>query len=140
MSWFDHFDLTKGDLPPWLNQFVAITRPLGTSMLIAIPALGAFTIGVVSGFSERAGAAMAKNAVAFLQGIPDAAYAMITAAALGYTAGKSWEAIKAPAPTGGQDPEGATPAPKPTSSAPPARRAPPPPDGDVDHIIDLSQE
>ena len=106
MAMFSKLDLSHGQLPPWIEQFVKVTRPLGVNMMIAIPALGAFAVGVVSYFDPAAGAAMAKNSTDFLRNIPDAADAAIATVALGYTAAKSTEAIKAPPPAGGTTPEG----------------------------------
>ncbi|MGX7926446.1 hypothetical protein ACWPMX_07720 [Tsuneonella sp. HG094] len=110
MSLLDQFDLSQGDLPPWIVKAVAVTRPLTTSGIIAIPVMGAFSVGLISGFESwfveaGTGARMAKDSTAFLQGIPDAAYAMIATIALGYSASKTAEAIKAPKPAGGASPE-----------------------------------
>ena len=102
MSGFLLLDFTHGDVPPWLNNTVALTRPLAATMVVAIPALGAFSVGMVTWFSPEAGAAMALNSTDFLKGIPDAAYGAIVAIALGYTAGKTVEAVKAKPPPAGQ--------------------------------------
>lgn len=106
MAWFGlkTLDLAEGQLPPWLDQFVTITRPLATSALIAIPSIGAFTVGLVSFWDAAAGEAAAKNSVAFLAGIPDAAYTLIGAVALGYFGAKTAEVIKKPAPPSGDTP------------------------------------
>ena len=106
MAIFSNLNLSGGTLPPWIEQFVKVTRPLAVNMMVAIPALGACAVGVVSYFDPVAGAAMAKNSTDFLKNIPDAAYAAIATVALGYTAAKSTEAIKAPPPAGGTTPEG----------------------------------
>jgi hypothetical protein len=105
VSFLDNFDLRDGDLPPWITKLVAVTRPLTTSGIIAIPVMGAFTVGTVAGFDFQTGMNMSKASTHFLQGIPDAAYAMIAAVALGYSASKTTEAIKAPRPVGGTSPE-----------------------------------
>lgn len=105
MSLFSSLDIVHGDLPPWLNNFVALTRPLTTSMIIAIPSLGAFTVGLVSAWAPETAAAMAENSTAFLKGIPGEAYAMIGTIALGYTVSKTAEAIKAKPPAGATSPE-----------------------------------
>lgn len=104
MSGFHLLDFTRGDVPPWLNNTVALTRPLAATMVVAIPALGAASVGFVSYFDPASGAAMALNSTDFLKGIPDAAYGAIVAIALGYTAGKTVEAVKAKPPQG--SPEG----------------------------------
>lgn len=105
MSLFQALDIVHGDLPPWLNNFVALTRPLGTSAIVAIPSVGAFTVGAVAFVWPVEAMDMVKASTSFLQGIPDAAYAMIATIALGYTAGKTAEAIKAKPPVGGTSPE-----------------------------------
>lgn len=105
MNLFSTLDIVHGDLPPWINNFVALTRPLTTSAIIAIPSIGAFTVGTVAGFNAEAAMNMAEASTAFLKGIPDAAYGMIAALGLGYTAGKTAEAIKAKPPVGSTSPE-----------------------------------
>lgn len=123
MSLLDDFDFSQGDLPPWIVKAVAVTRPLTTSGIIAIPVMGAFSVGLISGLESwfvgaGTGARMAADSTAFLRGIPDAAYAMIGAIALGYTGAKTFEAVKAPKPTGGNSPEApAAPAEAPTEDA-----------------------
>lgn len=119
-------DLADGELPKWLQNAVALTRPLYTSALIAIPSVGALSVGAVGFFSEPRAMAMVHASTAFLVGIPDAAYGLIGAVALGYTASKSVEAVKAPAPVGGKSPEGQ----QPPATAPAADPA----------AIDLSKE
>lgn len=106
MSWKDRFNFTDGKLPPWVDNLVTVTRPLAVNALIAIPTLGAMMVGVVAGvFGEDKAMAMANASVAFLQGIPDALYALIGGTFLGYAGAKTTEAIKAPKPVGGTDPE-----------------------------------
>lgn len=106
MTGFHMLDFSTGDVPPWLNNTVALTRPLAATMVVAIPALGAFSVGLITWMDAATGAAMAKNSTDFLQGIPDAAYGAIVAIALGYTAGKTVEAVKAkPPPLGQGSPE-----------------------------------
>lgn len=95
MSIFDHIDFTHGELPGWLNNLVALTRPLAMTMTVAIAPMGAFMCGLVAFFSPPRGEAMASASIRFLQGIPDAGYGAIVAIALGYTAVKSAEAVKA---------------------------------------------
>lgn len=118
MSLLEQFDFSQGDLPPWIVKAVAVTRPLTTSGIIAIPVMGAFSVGLISGLESwfvgaGTGARMAKDSTAFLQGIPDAAYAMIATIALGYSAAKTVEVVKAPKPAGGTSPEAPVPAPEP---------------------------
>jgi hypothetical protein len=97
--------LAAAELPAWLSNFIALTRPATTSAVIAIPAIGSFTVGIVAGFDPARGLDMANASVAFLKGIPDAAYGMITAISLGYAAAKTTEAVKAPPPAAGSPPE-----------------------------------
>lgn len=99
---FPEFDLVSGDLPPWLTNFVSIARPLFVAGNVAIPVLGAFTVGLVSFIWPVQALTMVDASTKFLQGIPDAAYGMITALALGYIGAKSWETVKAPPPPKGR--------------------------------------
>ncbi len=101
MSEASSFDFSHGDLPPWINNLVAVARPAFTAGIVAIPCLGAATVGTVALFFPGAAMDSVKASIAFLQGIPDAAYGMITAIALGFTAAKSYEAVKNPPPPAG---------------------------------------
>ena len=89
------------DIPAWLGAFVAVARPLAVTNLICIPAFGAASVGVVSGFNEQAGLAMAKNSAAFMHGLPGELYWLIGSVSLGYFGAKTAEAIKKPAPPAG---------------------------------------
>lgn len=114
MSIFDSIDLSRGELPGWLNNLVALTRPLALTMTVAIPSMGAFSVGIVATLWPKTAMAMVDASTKFLQGIPDAGWGAIVAIALGYTASKTAEVIKAPAPPAGrQSPEG-----EPTPAAP----------------------
>lgn len=86
-----------------LHGFAKVSRPLAVTMVVAIPALGAMTVGIVSGFNPSAGAAMAANSTAFLKGIPVEIVALIGTLGTGYIAAKSWE-TRSPAPPEGQLP------------------------------------
>ena len=88
---FSHLDISRGDLPPWVNQAVAIARPATAAMTAAIPAIGAWSVGFVAIFSRSRALAMSEAATAFLQGIPDAAWGAITAITLGYFGAKTLE-------------------------------------------------
>lgn len=106
MSWKDRFDLTNGKLPAWVENLVTVTRPLAVNALIAIPTLGAMSVGLVAGvFGETTALGMARASTTFLAGIPDALYGLIGGAFLTYGVAKTTEAIKAPKPVGGKDPE-----------------------------------
>lgn len=94
------FDLSRGDLPPWINQAVAIARPAVAAMTAAIPALGSFTIGIVAFFSEPRAMSMARASTKFLQDIPDAGWAAISAITLGYTVAKTVEVARSGKNTG----------------------------------------
>jgi len=105
-----NLDLAKGDLPPWVNQAVAIARPAVAAMTAAIPALGAFAVGTVALFSRERGMAMAEVSTAFLSKIPDAGWAAISAITIGYTVAKTVEArSSAKAPDGRPSVESPTP-------------------------------
>jgi hypothetical protein len=107
MSIFDSIDLKHGELPGWLNNLVALARPAALTMTTAIPAAGAFTVGLLAFWWPIEADRMAAVSVKFLTGIPDAAWGAITAIALGYTAAKSAEVIRKPAPpAGAPSPEG----------------------------------
>lgn len=94
------------ELPDWLSNVVALTRPLALTLTVAIPSVGSAMVGTVAVVSYRTAQNMAAVSVQFLQGIPDAAWGAITAIALGYTAAKSAEVIKAaPPPVGRASPE-----------------------------------
>lgn len=88
---FETLDLSKGDLPPWVNQAVAIARPATAAMTAAIPAVGAFSVGVVAFFDHARAMAMAGAATSFLKDIPDAAWGAIAAITMTYTAAKTIE-------------------------------------------------
>ena len=104
MSIFGKLDLADGELPPWLNQFVSIARPLFTAGIVAIPCVGAFVVGTVAAIHFETAKNMVAASTTFLQGIPDAAYGAIVAVALGYSASKTVEAIKMPPPPAGAPP------------------------------------
>lgn len=120
-----HFDLAHGDVPPWLNNVVALTRPLTTSGIIAIPVMGGFMVGSVASFNYAAALHMADASTKFLQGIPDAGWGAIAAIALGYTASKGLEAVKAgrpqsPSPEAGPNATAPPPDPEPAPARAPA--------------------
>lgn len=90
----------------WIASFAKVTRPLAVTMTVAIPALGAMSIGVISLFSAEAGASAALNSTDFLKGIPNELYLMIGTIATGYIGFKSWETKSPPPPEGRASPEG----------------------------------
>lgn len=93
MSFFE-LNLSRGDLPPWINNLVALARPLAITMTVSIAPVGAFMVGAVAYFDPKAADAMASASIKFLQGIPDAGWGAIVAIALGYTAAKTAEVVK----------------------------------------------
>lgn len=88
-----------------LHGFSKVSRPLAVTMVVAIPALGAMTVGIASIFSPATGAAMAANSTAFLKGIPTEIVALIGSLGLGYIGAKSWETRSPPPPKGQLPPE-----------------------------------
>lgn len=94
MSLLDRFDFVNGDIPKWLQNVVGLARPAVVTMTVAIPSLGAFTVGMVAAVAPEAAMRMAMTSVIYLKGIPDAAWGAITAIALGYTVAKSTEMVK----------------------------------------------
>jgi hypothetical protein len=113
MSILDRFDFSRGVLPPWVEHAVALTRPFGVAALVLIPTLGAASVGIVASWAPQSAMQMAETSTAFLQGIPDALYGLIGAVALGYSAAKSFEVVKAPPPPAGRrSPEGSGPRPE----------------------------
>ena len=116
MNLFDKLDLSHGELPGWINNLVALTRPVALTMTVAMPPLGAATVGLVAFKYPQTAMAMARASSTFLQGIPTEGWAAVTAIALGYTASKTAEVIKAKAPPLGRaSPEGE---PQPAAPAP----------------------
>lgn len=113
MSIFNSIDFSRGELPGWLNNLVALARPVATTMTVAIAPIGAFSVGTVAYFDPKAADAMASASIKFLGGIPDAAWGAIVAIALGYTAAKTAEVVKAPAAPAGRTPPEGEPAPSP---------------------------
>lgn len=93
MSFFE-LNLSRGELPPWINNLVALARPLAITMTVSIAPVGAFCVGLVAYFDPKAADAMASASIKFLQGIPDAGWGAIVAIALGYTAAKTAEVVK----------------------------------------------
>lgn len=126
MSIFDSIDFSRAELPGWINNLVALARPAALTMTVAIPSLGAFTVGTVAFKWPRTAMAMADASTSFLKGIPEAGWGAIVAIALGYTAAKTAEVMKTHAPRSPADPETdftaaeASPAPEEVPPPPPA--------------------
>lgn len=111
MSFFDRFDFSNGDLPPWVGSFVSVTRPMAVSLTGMLIPVGAFSCGVVALFSLEAGMNMAAASTAFLKGIPGELYMLVGGVFGVYSISKTAEVIKAPPPAGGTSPEKPAPAP-----------------------------
>lgn len=120
MSIFDSFDFSRGELPGWINNLVALTRPVALTMTVSIPAMGAFSVGMVATRWPQTAMNMSNASTSFLQGIPDAGWGAIVAIALGYTASKTAEVIK------GRNPGRASPEGEPQPLPPPVAPAPAP--------------
>jgi hypothetical protein len=86
------------ELPKWLRVFVAVTRPLGVNMIIAIPTVGPFAVAVVAMFDPAIATAMTTVSIEFLRGIPEEAWWTIAAVTGAFTFSKSAEVIKAIGP------------------------------------------
>lgn len=98
--------LSAGEAPTWTLAALALVRPLALTLTVAIPGIGSFSVGLVAAFDRDRGLAMADASVRFLQGIPDGAWQLIAAVALGYFGAKTFEVVKSPAPpAGGNSPE-----------------------------------
>lgn len=100
ISKIEGFDLAE--LPGWLRALVALARPGAVTMLVAIPAAGAFTVGAVAFWLPETAIAMAEASTTFLAGIPEPAWWVIATISVGYSVSKSAEVIKAPPPPAGR--------------------------------------
>jgi hypothetical protein len=88
----DPFSVPTGT-PAWLGAVTGLIRPICVGALMAIPTVGAATIGAVAMVSGEAADRMAKASVAFLGGIPDGVLILIGTLAGGYTAAKTAERL-----------------------------------------------
>lgn len=96
MSILDRFDFSNGDLPPWFEPLVKLTRPMATTMTAMMLPVGAFSVGAVAFFSPVRAINMAKAVEAFLHGIPDPLYWLIGSIVIGYTGAKTVETMRSP--------------------------------------------
>lgn len=112
--------MDSDNIPPWVDHLLRLARPGMVAATVAIPAVGAFCVGL-AGLLLGQGIAMqmVRPSVAFLQGIPEALYLMIGSIALGYTGAKSFESMKAKPPVAPADSPPPAP-PAPDMSPPPA--------------------
>lgn len=82
-----------GEAPAWLGATAKLIRPLCVGALMAIPTVGAASVGVVAMFSPATGLGMAEASTRFLAGIPGDIVALIGFLAGGYTLARSAEKI-----------------------------------------------
>ncbi len=80
--------------PGMLTTFTRMIRPISVGALMAIPTVGAATVGLVAMVNPAAGMAMATTSVAFLAGLPTDIIVLIGTLATGYGFAKSVERIK----------------------------------------------
>lgn len=91
---FDPFAVTDETLPAWLVATTRMIRPICVGALMAIPTLGAATVGLVAMVDrDRAMAAVAAS-TAFLAGIPGDIVVLIGVLATGYSVSKTVERVK----------------------------------------------
>lgn len=91
-SWDSDMDI-GGEAPAWLGATAKLIRPLCVGALMAIPTLGAASIGVVAIASRETALAMAEASTRFLSGIPAEIVTLIGFLAGGYTLARSAEKI-----------------------------------------------
>jgi len=80
--------------PAWLSAAARLIRPLSVGALLAIPTVGAASVGLVALVDEARGMAMARASVAFLAGLPTDIVILIGTLATGYGFAKSIERLK----------------------------------------------
>jgi hypothetical protein len=91
----DPFDLKDtGGLPGWLVAATRMIRPLCVGALMAIPTLGAASVGVVALFNRTAAMNAVEASTAFLAGIPGDIVLLIGALATGYSLAKTIERLR----------------------------------------------
>lgn len=81
------------EAPAWLGATAKLIRPLCVGALMAIPTVGAASVGIAAMFSPATGLAMAEASTRFLAGIPGDIVALIGFLAGGYTVARSAEKI-----------------------------------------------
>jgi hypothetical protein len=91
----DVFDLRDAvQLPGWLVSVTRMIRPICVGALMAIPTIGAATVGTVALFDGDAAMRAATASTAFLAGIPGDIVALIGVLATGYSLSKTVERLK----------------------------------------------
>lgn len=86
-------DLGDG-APPWLTFTLRSIRPVCVGALMAIPTVGAATVGLVALVSPLRAMAMVAASTAFLNGIPAEVLVLIGTLATGYGLAKTVERIR----------------------------------------------
>lgn len=86
-------DLGEG-APPWLTYTLRSIRPVCIGALMAIPTLGAASVGLVAMASPARAMAMATASTAFLAGIPGEIVLLIGTLATGYGLAKTLENLR----------------------------------------------
>lgn len=82
-----------GQAPAWLGATAKLIRPLCVGALMAIPTVGAASVGIVAIFSSTTALGMAEASTRFLAGIPGDIVTLIGFLAGGYTIARSAEKI-----------------------------------------------
>lgn len=90
-------DLGEG-APLWLTYALRAIRPLCIGALMAIPTVGAATVGAVALFSAPRADAMVAASTAFLRGIPPEVLMLIGTLASGYGLAKTVERLRGTRP------------------------------------------
>lgn len=92
---FDPFALTDPEtLPGWLVATTRMIRPICVGALMAIPTLGAATVGMVAMVDRDHAMAAVAASTAFLAGIPGDIVVLIGVLATGYSVSKTVERVK----------------------------------------------
>lgn len=89
----DTLDLGPG-APAWMTALARSIRPLCVGALMAIPTIGAASVGAVAIVSPRAAEAMVRASTGFLAGIPTDIVILIGTLASGYGLAKSIEKLR----------------------------------------------
>jgi len=89
----DLFDLGSTS-PIWVATLARLIRPLCVGALMAIPTMGAASVGLVAFFSRERALAMAEASSAFLRGIPIEIVTMIGVLATGYGFARTLEKLR----------------------------------------------
>ena len=81
------------EAPGWLGTATGLIRPICVGALMAIPTLGAATVGAVALLDGGAADRMTRASTAFLGGLPDGVLWLIGALAGGYTVARTTEKL-----------------------------------------------